>query len=96
MGRHDVAVSQLNSEYGRVFMNVGNSNGGSLDIEGSVFRSPTYLMLNRNTYRLVAFGNREWAAEGLRDFTRNYECVWKIEEGKITCIKGQDLTPTTK
>ena len=91
MGNHHVTVSQLNSEYGRVFMNVGNSNGGSLDIEGSVFRSPTYLMLSRNTYRLVAFGDRKWAAEGLHDFTRHYERVWKIEEGKITCIKGANL-----
>ena len=87
MGDHNVTVSQLNSSYGRVFMNVGNTSGGSLDIEGSFFRSPTYLMLEGHLYRLVAFGDREWAAEGLKDFARHYEQVWRMGENRITRIK---------
>ena len=83
MGKHNVRVIQLKSSYDGAFLNVGNSDVGSIDVWSSTYAQPTYLMVTGHVFRLVVFANKEWERDGLEDFMRYCDRAWQVVEGGL-------------
>ncbi len=88
MSRHSVGVSQLRPDYGRAFLNVEKANGGHLEVWGSSYRLPTYLIIKGNEFHFIQFSDGEWKKEWFEENARYYDTVWEITENKVTQIVG--------
>lgn len=74
-----VEVHQLQSKHGKAFMNV-NEEYGQVNIWGSCYKTPTYLLQDGCTYTVISFDDEDYAQEWLEKYSHKYFQVTKILE----------------
>lgn len=74
-----VEVRQLQSKHGRAFLNT-NEEYGNINVWGSCYKMPTYLLQDGCTYTIITFDNKEYAQEWFEEHSSKYFKITEISE----------------